>query len=343
MPKEHKLDILQIVEASPLKKGKVVAMFGMSLTRYFRWQKKYYLDNSLEDKRGNNRKGLKRLEDIYRDEVVNTRTMERKENYVIGPETIMGLLEDKGIYMSHETIRKILKNEGLITPRDEVLRHEVKRFEASKPNEMWQIDFMHVFILYYGYVYLCTVLDDYSRKVMHWELCTRETAGEAVETVQRCMEINKVSPESILSDRGTHFYSGDGNKFGKFERFLHKKSIKHILARSHHPQTMGKIERYHRTLRGEKLNFYEFEDPFQARSVIKEFVAKYNFERKHKGIGRVTPEDRYSGKDELIITQRKSIKEQLKKIRIFQGVPDIKLEKEIIKRELVEDLVTLRR
>lgn len=343
MPKEHKLDILQIIEASPLSTAKIVKMFGLCSTRYYRWQKKYYLDNCLDDKRGGSRKGLKRLEDLYRDEVINIRTCQRREKYVVGPETIMGILENKGIYMSHETIRRILHKEGLILPKNEIIKHEYKRFEASKPNEMWQIDIMHVFVFYYGYLYLYSVLDDYSRKIMHWELCTNESAIEAVETVARCIDINNVKPESMLSDRGKQFFTGEGNRIGKFESFLRNNDIKHIVARSHHPQTLGKLERYHRSLRHEKINFFEFEDPFETRRVIKEYVTFYNHERKHKGINRVTPEDRYLGRDAEIIKQRKIIKDELRKLRMFRGVTEKELEKEIVIRELVGNISSERR
>jgi transposase InsO family protein len=338
VPKEIKLDILNIVEAAPVKKSKVIKMFDMFPSRYFRWQKKYYFDNCLEDQRGFNRQGLKRLEDLYKENIVDLRTKTRRENFVLGPERIMDALEEKGIYLSHETIRKILKNEGLIEPRLKVLRHEYQRFEAERPNALWQIDIMYLFIHGYGYLYLFSIMDDYSRKIMHWDLTVKVTSIDAVETLKKAMDTTQVTPESILTDRGIQFYTGDDNRYGNFEKFLKEKEIKHILARTHHPQTLGKIERYHRTLRQEKLNFFFFEDPLEARKVIREFVTFYNHERKHKGIGRVTPQDRYSGRDVQIKQRRAEIKNFIKQQRKFTLLSDTKLEQEVALMEMVQKI-----
>jgi transposase InsO family protein len=310
-------------------------MFDMFPSRYFRWQKKYYFDNCLEDRRGYNRRGLKRLEDLYRENIVDIRTKTKKEKFVLGPERIMDALEEKGIYLSHETIRKILRNEGLIEPRDRVLCHEFKRFEAEKPNDIWQTDLMYVFIHGYGYMYLMSVMDDHSRKIMHWDLLVKATSVDAVDVIRRTLEITGVVPKSVLTDRGIQFYTGDGNRYGQFEKFLAEKEIKHILARTHHPQTLGKIERYHRTLRQEKLNFFFFEEPLEARRVIREFVTYYNYERKHKGIGRVTPEDRYTGRDQQIKKQRAEIRAFILQQRKASMLSDSKLEQEVALRELV--------
>lgn len=339
MPKEVKLDILNIVEAAaPLSKGPIIRQFGLSPSRYFRWQKKYYFDNCLEDQRGYNRQGLRRLEDLYRDQVVDIRRASTKTNVILGPERIMDELETKGIYLSHETIRKILIHEGLIEPKPKVLVHDWHRFEAEKPNALWQMDIMYLFIHGYGYAYLYSVLDDYSRKIMHWELFLKATAYEAVETLQQAIEINGVCPEAVLTDRGIQFYSGEGNKYGRFEKYLAEGEIKHIRARSHHPQTLGKIERYHRTLRQEKLNFFYFDDPLEARRVLRESVTYYNHERKHKGIGRVTPQDRYTGRDKIIKQRRAEIKALVKQQRRYFQFSDNKLEQEVALRELVEKI-----
>lgn len=115
----------------------------------------------------------------------------------------------------------------------------------------------------------------------------------------------------MLTDRGIQFYTGAGKAIGKFETALRTHSIKHSLARVRHPQTMGKIERYHRSLRQECLNHYQFDDPVQARRLIAEYVANYSSIRKHKGIGRVTPSQRYSGLDKQIRLDRLKLHNQI--------------------------------
>ncbi len=338
MPKEDKLDILKIIEASPVPKYKVIKLLDMHEVRYFRWQKKYYFDNSLEDSRGwNKKKPMRRLEDIYRKEIVDFRNEGNQRGFVIGPHRIMDRLEEKGIYMSYESIRQALIQEGLNNPRPRQLVHEWKRFEAAEPNELWQTDIMYVFIYGYGYIYLFSFLDDYSRKIMHWDLRSTMTAIDAVDVLKEAIEINKVKPTGILTDRGTQFYSGEGKIYGKFEKYLDENEIKHVVARYRHPQTLGKIERYHRSLREEKLNWFKFYDPLEAKRVIREYVFHYNYLRKHHGINRVTPEDKYVGRDKIIIEKRNELKKIIRQMRNTK-VPEKQIMEDLVVSELVETL-----
>lgn len=333
--KEDKLDILSIVEASPVRKNKAIAMFGMSAVRYYRWQLKYYLDNCLDDKRGRYERRRIRIEDLYRKQIIDIRKTGIYGKYVIGPETIMGKLEDQGVFISHETIRSILHQEGLIEPRPKALKHEYRRFEAEYANQLWQTDILHAFVYGYGYYYLFSILDDYSRRIMHWELFPIETGQEAVDTLEEAMEIHKVKPEKVLTDRGTQFYSGEGKKYGKFEMFLDKEGINHVLARVKHPQTLGKIERYHRTLRQMCLNLQIFNDPIEMKRAIRIFVDEYNFRRKHKAIGRVTPYQRYSGVDKEIIRVREELKAKIIAERRTNIYNEAALQKEVASQEVI--------
>lgn len=335
MPKDVKLEILKLVEASPVRKYVSLKVLGLNPARYFRWQKKYHLDNSLEDKRGNWSRKYARLEDVYREEIVRLRQAGQERNYVLGPERILGKLEEQGIFISHETIRQVLKREGLVKPRQKNLRHEYQRFEASCPNELWQMDIMYVFVHGFGYTYLISAMDDYSRKIMHCDLLAQATAGDVAEVLQEAMKINQVKPSSVLTDRGIQFYSGQGNQYGQFEKYLHEQEIKHILARTHHPQTLGKLERYHRNLREEKLNWFEFTDPLEAKRVINDYVKEYNHERKSRAINRVTPQDRYTGRDKLIVECRRKLRDRIKRRRSCRNLPEEKLNVMVAEWELL--------
>ena len=312
VPKDVKLGILNIVEGSNLKKSFLVKNLGITPVKYFRWAQKYYLDNNLDDKRGGYRIKKERLEDVYRKQIIDIRKNKFLGKAVIGSERIADALEDQGIYISHETIRKVLHQEGLIIPRPRVEIHEYKRFEAESINAMWQMDFLYLHITGLGYHFLCSVLDDYSRKIIYWQLTPQATTQDAIDTVEGAISAANVVPKDILTDRGTQFFSGPGRKKGLFEIYLKSRSINHILARVRHPQTMGKIERYHRSLRQECLNHFEFDDPIQARREIRAYIHAYNNFRKHKGIGRVTPQSRYSGEDKAIRFNRLKIRNQIK-------------------------------
>ena len=230
----------------------------------------------------------------------------------IGSERIADALEEEGVYISHETIRKVLHQEGLIVPRPRHEIHEYKRFEAEHSHAMWQMDFLYLNITGLGYHFLCSVIDDYSRKIIYWQLTPQATAQDAISTVKGAIAVANVVPKDVLTDRGTQFFSGPGRKKGAFELYLKSMGVRHILARVRHPQTMGKIERYHRSLRQECLNHFEFDDPIEARREIRAYNHAYNTIRKHKGIGRVTPQSRYSGEDKSIRFNRLKIRNQIK-------------------------------
>jgi len=333
--KEDKLDILSIIEASPVQKQKAIAWFGMSAVRYYRWQLKYYLDNCLDDRRGRYKRKEVRLVDRYRKQIRQIREQGVFGKYVIGPETIMGKLEDQGIFLSHETIRQALHREGLIEPQAKEPRHAYKTFEAEAPNLMWQMDILHAFVMGFGYVYIFSLLDDHSRRIMHWRASPVATSKEAVETLKEAIEINGVRPMSLLTDRGTQFYSGEGKRYGQFEKHLKKLEIKHILARVKHPQTLGKIERYHRTLRQMCLNLKTFSDPIELRRAVRVFVDEYNYGRKHKGIGRVTPHQRYTGQDKEIIEHREKLRQQIIKQRRAY-LTEEEIQKQVAVSEMLE-------
>lgn len=335
MPQNFKMDILNIIESSPLKKNKVVTMFGMDLVRYYRWQKKYYFTDSLEDKRGAKKKAVT-LKNIYREDVVGIRKLGDIRGYVIGPDRIVSELEDRGIVICHETARQILHMEGLIKPRPREQKHEWQRFEAENTNDLWQMDIIYVFIHGLGYHYLFNILDDYSRKLIHCALSPIASAKEAVWTLKEAIKIAGVNPKAVLTDRGIQFYSGDEKEYGQFEKYLEAKHIDHKLARYRHPQTLGKIERYHRTLRLECLRHYEFDDPLETIKVVRDFNRKYNHERKHQGIGRVTPEDRYTGRDKEIKRLRMQLRKKVREERRLQNLT----EKQITETATIQEIVS---
>ncbi len=332
-----KLAIINIVEANPLPKHRLLKMMGLVENKYYRWQKKYYLSSCLEDQRGKTKSKKPRLEDVYRKEIVHIRKQGYIGNTIIGPERIMDALEEAGIILSHETIRKVLHQEGLIERRAISEKHEWKRFEADYVNQMWQMDMLYMFVIGYGYIYLFSVLDDYSRKIIHWELSPLSRAIEARETLKMAIEKNKVKPESVLTDHGIQFYTGAGKELGKFEKYLKSEKIQHILARVRHPQTMGKIERYHRSLRQECLNHHELDDPIMARRIVTEYNEKYNYFRKHKGIGRVTPHQRYTGQDQKIREMRLQLRKQIRQQRMSR-MPEAEIQQEVAFQETVQYL-----
>ena len=196
-----------------------------------------------------------------------------------------------------------------------VKRVEVKGFAAgkeyhrktSKPNAMWATDCSYLRVVGWGFYYMVTVIDDFSRYILGWELKSDMTANSLIDVVQQAVDttgMDKVTVKdrtSLLSDNGSGYVS---QAFGDYLRLV---GIKHILASPFHPQTNGKIERYHRTIKGE-INLVPYEMPSELRQAIESFVEYYNHRRCHEALDNVTPADVYFGRRNEILAQRKEAK-----------------------------------
>jgi len=145
-----------------------------------------------------------------------------------------------------------------------------------------------------------TVMDDYSRFILAWELEPDMTATSLIDVVQKAVDFTCMADvpvedrTALLSDNGAGYIS---RQFGEYLRLV---GIRHIVASLYHPQTNGKIERYHRSIKGE-LSLVPFEMPGDLEEAIAAFIDYYNYRRYHEGLGDVTPYDIYTGKHLEII------------------------------------------
>ncbi|HOY39057.1 MAG TPA: DDE-type integrase/transposase/recombinase, partial [Bacteroidales bacterium] len=176
--------------------------------------------------------------------------------------------------------------------------------KTTRPNQLWQTDFTYMKIVSWGWYYLATVIDDYSRYIVHWELCKYQKKEDAERVVSDAIIKSGLPPNKrprLLSDNGPCYIAAG------FDEYLASLGVKHIRGRKLHPQTQGKIERYHRTMKNViKLENYYFPEELEQR--IKEFVNYYNNERYHESINNVTPADAYYRRDKEILRRRKMIK-----------------------------------
>jgi transposase InsO family protein len=150
-------------------------------------------------------------------------------------------------------------------------------------------------------------MDDYSRFILAWELKSDMAAGSLIDVVQKAVDyagMTDVPVEdrmALLSDNGAGYLS---RQFGEYLRLV---GIRHIIASPYHPQTNGKIERYHRSIKGE-LSLLAYEMPSELEEAIRAFIDYYNYRRYHEGLGNVTPYEVYTGKHLEIIQRRKEAK-----------------------------------
>jgi len=193
---------------------------------------------------------------------------------------------------SPETVRRTLRAESLIVPSKKKLQHNITRprfFERSTPNQMWQSD-IFTFRLGGRYAYLIGFIDDYSRYGIGLELYRSQTADQVLEVYRRAVGEYGV-PKEVLTDRGRQYTNWRGTT--RFERELGKDRVRHIKSQAHHPMTLGKVERFWKTIYEEFLVRAQFGSFEEARERIRQWVQYYNHKRPHQGIGGLCPADRY--------------------------------------------------
>ncbi len=193
---------------------------------------------------------------------------------------------------SPETVRRTLRAESLIVPSKKKHPHNITRprfFERSTPNQLWQSD-IFTFRLGGRYAYLIGFIDDYSRYGVGLELYRSQTADQVLEVYRRAVGEYGV-PKEVLTDQGRQYTNWRGTT--RFERELGKDRVRHIKSQAHHPMTLGKVERFWKTIYEEFLVRAQFGSFEEARERIQQWVRYYNHKRPHQGIGGLCPADRY--------------------------------------------------
>lgn len=167
---------------------------------------------------------------------------------------------------------------------------EWERFSRPNPNDMWQMDIMSFYIRDSHKVYLISALDDCSRMIVNWGLFKEQTADNVLEVLRGGL-VKNGAPKEVLTDQGAQFKHWGG--VTQFEKLLKKLQIHHVTARSHHPQTCGKIEAFHKTIHRELIDKDFFISQEQASQKISRFIEHYNYARPHQSLDGYTPSDRY--------------------------------------------------
>jgi transposase InsO family protein len=217
----------------------------------------------------------------------------KKKHPEYGPRRIADVL--KRFFLvpaSPSSVHKALSDEGLTEKRkSKPLKNPAKPrfFERSRPNQLWQSDIM-TFRLAGRNAYLIGFLDDYSRYITSLGLYRSQTAEHVLETYRRGIAEYGV-PREMLTDNGRQYTNWRGKT--RFEREMKKDRVKHIRSRPHHPMTLGKIERFWKSIQGEFLFRAQFDSFEQTVERTSYWVKYYNYKRPHQGIGGLCPADRF--------------------------------------------------
>lgn len=310
MSMERKLEILRAVEDSGLPVRAALERIGASPSTYYRWLRKFRAmgPEGLEDKSTRRSAAWNRLLPRERDKIVDAALLLTEWS----PRQLACHISDTaGFTVSEATVYRTLRSRGLVKPM------EKKTFPAGpeysvktkRPNQMWQTDATYLLVKNWGWYYLISVLDDFSRKILAWGLQDCMDAGAFSEVVELACEATGLENvpvahrPNLLSDRGPALISKP------FNDYLDARGIGHILASPYHPQTNGKIERFHRSFKEQVLT-QVWETPGQLEAEIDGFVDFYNNRRYHEALGNVTPDAVYSGCRNSILERRSELKKK---------------------------------
>lgn len=216
-------------------------------------------------------------------------------------------------YVSESSVYRILKEAGLLPAQSHILLCAANEYQkkTSRVNEMWQTDFTYFKIIGWGWYYLSTVLDDYSRYIIAWDLRSNMTAEDVKPSILRALQVTGLSintAPTLLSDNGPCYISSE------FKSFLKEQGIFPINGKPCHPQTQGKIERYHRTMKN-VIKLENYYSPEELERAVAQFVEHYNSNRYHESLKNLTPGDVFHGNAEKILRQRAKIKQKTMKER----------------------------
>jgi len=289
-PPEVKLQAIKALEAG-LSSGEVSEIVGSGTSTVTAWARAY---------------GQGGLESLFRKPTnVGSRRIceklearieqERRDNPQAGVRRIRDeLRRNEGIEVSAETVRRVVNEAGLGNPAVQAGRKPAgqRRFEREIPNALWQIDIFTFQLKRLYPVYLVGILDDHSRYLVGHGLFRQQTAEAVLEVVKGAIG-QWGAPREILSDNGRQFAAWRGQS--RFQKVLRQQGIGHVRSAAHHPMTLGKIERFWKTIWEEFLEEALFASFADASQRLGHWVGYYNHQRPHQGIEGACPADRFYG------------------------------------------------
>ena len=317
-PASEKLEIIRTVEGSHLPTKQTLDMLGIPRSTFYRWYDLYLEDglDGLSDKSPSPKSVWNRIPDDRRDDLIE---FALEHEALTARELAVKYTDEKRYYVSESSAYRILKEADLITAPDYVVIKAAEEFKdkTTAINQMWQTDFTYFKIIGWGWYYLSTILDDYSRYIIAWKLCSTMRASDVTETIELaltasgCEQAIVQHKPRLLSDNGSCYISGE------LAEWMQKQEMEHIRGAPFHPQTQGKIERWHQTMKNRILleNYYL---PGNLEQQISAFVDHYNNHRYHESLNNVTPADVYFGRDKDILREREKIKKQTIQYRRLQ-------------------------
>jgi putative transposase len=309
-PASEKLEIIRLVEQSHLPVRGTLEKLGIPRPTFYRWYDLYQTGGleALEDRPSRPSRVWNRIPDEVREKVLQ---LALDEPELSPRELSVRFTDQQGSFVSEASVYRLLKAQDLIPSPAYIVMKAADEFhdKTTAPNQLWQTDFTYLKVTGWGWFYLSTVLDDYSRYILAWKLCTTMKAQDVTDTLRLALDASGLDQATVahrprlLSDNGSSYISGD------LAQWLGQRKMEHVRGAPNHPQTQGKIERWHQTLKNRILleNYYL---PGDLEAQVRAFVEHYNHRRYHESLSNLTPADVYFGRGEAILLERERIKRQ---------------------------------
>lgn len=309
-PASEKIEIIRLVEQSHLPVRRTLEMIGVPRATFYRWYDLYQTGGpeALNDRSPRPSRVWNRIPDPIRDKLVHL-ALEQPE---LSPrELAVRFTDTESYFVSEASVYRLLKVHDLITSPAFIVMKAADEFKdkTTAPNQLWQTDFTYLKVSGWGWFYLSTVLDDFSRYIVAWKLCTTMAASDVTDTLNLALQASGLEQVAVvhrprlLSDNGPCYVSGE------LAQWLERERMQHTRGAPFHPMTQGKIERWHQTLKN-RILLEHYYLPGDLEAEIAAFVDHYNTRRYHESLDNLTPTDVYTGRGEAIRLERQRIKRQ---------------------------------
>ena len=315
----EKMEIIRVVEQSPLPVGRVLEQLNVPRSSFYEWYRQYLKEgeDGLSPRQRERRQFWNRIPEQVQGQIVEL-ALEYPDKS--SREIAWHFTDQEQYFVSESSVYRLLKRFDLVTtPAFEVVTAaDTFGTPTKRVNELWQTDFTYIKIQGWGWYYLSTVLDDFSRYILAWKLTPTMAASDVLDTLELALKASGLKHARVrhrprlLSDNGPAYLSKE------LREYLEAQDIEHTRGAPFHPMTQGKIERYHRSMKNVVLleNYFL---PEELERAIRAFVEQYNQQRYHESLNNLTPADVYFGRAKEILNRREKIKRDTLAARRFMA------------------------
>ncbi len=271
--------------------GDFIRRIGIARSKYYDWKHRYGKVNE-------HNAWIPRdfwLTDYERQAIINY----YHDNPLEGYRRLCYMMIDADITaVSPSSVYRVLSNAGLLNKWSGKKSKKGTGFvQPLKAHEHWHIDISYINICGTFY-YMCSILDGFSRYIVHWEIREAMKESDVEIILQRAREKFPDATPRIISDNGPQFISKD------FKEFIRISGMTHVKTSPYYPQSNGKLERYHKTIKSTCIRVNTPLSLSDSQRLVTDFVDHYNNRRLHSAIGYITPADKLQGRAETILAQR---------------------------------------